>query len=78
MSRAGREFGGRVNWQRGDPETVYDPLTLLMKECGVSTACDGFGFAPNAAAAFHVFFRLEVTSYHVPYILFDSAPSGSN
>ena len=54
-------------------------LNLLV---GASGACSAraacFGFTLNTTAAFQVFFWLEVTSYHVPYILFDSAPSGSN
>jgi hypothetical protein len=44
--------------------------------CSARAAC--FGFTPNSTAAFHLFFWLEVTGYHVPYVLFDSAPSGSN
>jgi hypothetical protein len=56
-------------------------LTRLVPAVVARTACapcDEFGFTLNTTAAFHVFFWLEVTSYHVPYVLFDSAPSGSN
>jgi len=45
---------------------------------GASAACGGFGFARNTAATFDVFYWLQVTNYGVPYVLFDSAPSGSN
>src|SRR5437773_9050557 len=38
----------------------------------------GFGPARNTAATFDVFYWLEVTNYGVLYVLFDSAPSGSN
>ena len=41
-------------------------------------ACGGFGFARNTAATFDVFYWLQVTNYGVLYVLFDSAPSGSN
>jgi hypothetical protein len=51
-------------------------LVAASDACSARAAC--FGFTLNTTAAFHVFFWLEVTSYHVPYILFDSAPSGSN
>ena len=53
-------------------------FTLLVPACGAraaSAACDGFGFAPNAAATFDVFYWLQVTNCDV---LFDSAPSRSN
>ena len=54
-------------------------FTLLVAACGArgaSAACDGFGFAPNTAAAtFDVFYWLQVTNCDV---LFDSAPSRSN
>jgi hypothetical protein len=43
-----------------------------------SAACGGFGFALNTAATFDLFYRLQVTNYGVLYVLFDSAPSGSN
>jgi len=45
---------------------------------GASAAFDGFGFALKTAAAFDVFYWLQVTNYSVLYVLFDSAPSGSN
>jgi hypothetical protein len=45
---------------------------------GVSAAFGGFGFAPKTAATFDVFYWLQVTNYGVLYVLFDSAPSGSN
>jgi hypothetical protein len=41
-------------------------------------ACGGFGFARNAATTFDVFYWFQVTNYGVFYVLFDSAPSGSN
>ena len=53
-------------------------FTLLVVACrarGASAACDGFGFAPNTAATFDVFYWLQVTNCDV---LFDSAPSRSN
>jgi hypothetical protein len=46
--------------------------------CGASAACVGFGPARNTAATFDVFYWLQVTNYGVLYVLFDSAPSGSN
>jgi hypothetical protein len=45
---------------------------------GARAACGGFGFARNTAATFEVFSWLQVTNYGVPYVLFDSAPNGSN
>jgi hypothetical protein len=45
---------------------------------GASAAFDGFGFALKTAATFDVFYWLQVTNYGVLYVLFDSAPSGSN
>ena len=38
----------------------------------------GFGFARNTPATFDVFYRLQVTNYGFLYVLFDSAPGGSN
>jgi len=58
--------------------TTVRLFTLLVPACGAraaSAACDGFGFAPNAAATFDVFYWLQVTNFDV---LFDSAPSRSN
>ena len=52
-----------------------------MATCGASAAsaaCAGFGFARNSAATFDVLYWLQVTNYGVLYVLFDSAPSGSN
>src|SRR6266403_4232457 len=63
---------------RADQTTVCDFLTLLMAACGACAACDGFGFARNTAATFDVFYWLQVTNYGILYVLFDSAPSGSN
>jgi hypothetical protein len=51
---------------------------FLVAARGASAAYGGFGFAPNTAATFDVFYRLQVTNYGVLYVLFDSAPSGSN
>jgi len=45
---------------------------------GASAAFGGFGFALKTAATFDVFYWLQVTNYGVLYVLFDSAPSGSN
>jgi hypothetical protein len=44
----------------------------------VPRACGGFGFARITSATFDVFYWLQVTNYGVRYVLFDSAPSGSN
>jgi hypothetical protein len=44
----------------------------------VPRVCGGFGFARNTAATFNVFYWLQVTNYGVRYVLFDSAPGGSN
>jgi hypothetical protein len=38
----------------------------------------GFGFARNTPATFDVFYWPQVTNYGVLYVLFDSAPGGSN
>src|SRR5262249_44788098 len=39
----------------------------------------GFGIpATGPAATFDIFYWLQVTNYGVLYVLFDSAPSGSN
>jgi len=48
--------------------------------CGAPGALTsgGFGFARNTSATFYVFYWLQVTNYGVLYVLFDSAPSGSN
>ena len=55
-------------------------LSLLVVACGArgALACSGFGFARNTDATFDVFYWLQVTNYGVLYVLFDSAPSGSN
>jgi hypothetical protein len=45
---------------------------------GVGAACIWFGFTLNTAAAFGVFYRLEVANYGLFYIPFDSAPGGSD
>ena len=57
---------------------------------GASAACDGFGFARNAAATFDVFYWLQVTNFDVLFdlgapsgtkrldMLFDSRPNGAN
>jgi hypothetical protein len=42
-------------------------------------ACGGFGFAATRPpATFDIFYWLQITNYGVLYVLFDSAPSGSN
>jgi hypothetical protein len=53
-------------------------LSFLVAARGASAAFDGFGFALKTAATFDVFYWLQVTNYGVLYVLFDSAPSGSN
>ena len=53
-------------------------LSFLVAARGASAAFGGFGFALNTAPTFDVFYGLQVTNYGVPYVLFDSAPSGSN
>jgi len=45
---------------------------------GASATFGGFGFALKTAATFYVFYWPQVTNYGVLYVLFDSAPSGSN
>jgi hypothetical protein len=50
---------------------------LLVATSGARAAC-GFGFARTTATTFDVFYWPQVTSYGLPYVLFDSAPSGSN
>jgi hypothetical protein len=42
---------------------------------GVSAACGWFGFALGAAAAFDVFYRIQVTNYRFLYVLFESTPN---
>src|SRR6266481_2404237 len=59
-------------------QAACDSLSFLVAAGGASAACGGFGFALNTAATFDVFYRLQVTNYGVLYVLFDSAPSGSN
>ena len=34
----------------------------------------GIGSARNTPATFDVFYRLQVTNYRFPYVLFDAAP----
>jgi len=53
-------------------------LVAVCGARGASAACGGLGFARNTAATFDVFYWLQVTNYGVLYVLFDSAPSGSN
>jgi hypothetical protein len=53
-------------------------LSFLVAARGASAAFGGFGFALKTAATFDVFYWLQVTNYGVLYVLFDSAPSGSN
>jgi hypothetical protein len=45
---------------------------------GASAAFGGFGFALNTAATFDDFYWRPDTTNGVLYVLFDSAPSGSN
>ena len=51
-----------------------------MATCGAPGALTrgGFGFARKTPATFDVFYRPQVTNYGVLYVLFDSAPGGSN
>ena len=58
--------------------TACNSLSFLVAARGASAAFGGFGFALKAAATFDVFYWLQVTNYGVLYVLFDSAPSGSN
>ena len=51
---------------------------LLVATRGAGAACGWFGFALNTAATFDVFYRFQVTNYGLLYILFDSAPGGSD
>ena len=55
-------------------------LSLLVVACRArgALACGGFGFARNTTATFDVFYWFQVTNYGVLYVLFDSAPRGSN
>jgi hypothetical protein len=52
----------------------------LLTSCGApgTLASGGFGFARYTPATFDVFYWPQVTNYGVLYVLFDSAPSGSN
>ena len=51
-----------------------------MATCGAPGALTrgGFGFAPKTPATFDFFYRLQVTNYGFPYVVFDAAPGGSN
>jgi hypothetical protein len=51
-----------------------------MATCGApgTLTGGGFGFARNTPATFDVFYWPQVTNYGVLYVLFDSAPGGSN
>jgi len=51
-----------------------------MATCGAPGALTrgGFGFAPKTPATFDFFYRLQVTNYGFLYVLFDSAPGGSD
>ncbi len=59
-------------------QAACDSLSFLVAARGASAAAGGFGFALNTAATFDFFYWLQVTNYGVLYVLFDSAPSGSN
>jgi hypothetical protein len=59
-----------------DDVTLF--LLVVASSARRALACGGFGFARNTAATFDVFYWLQVTNYGVLYVLFDSAPSGSN
>ena len=61
--------------RRGLQSTGVQLFILLVAASG---AFGGFGFALNTAATFDIFYWLQVTNYGVLYVLFDSAPSGSN
>jgi hypothetical protein len=52
--------------------------SFLVAARGASAAFGVFGFALKTAATFDVSYWLQVTNYGVLYVLFDSAPSGSN
>jgi hypothetical protein len=52
--------------------------SFLVAARGAGAAFGVFGFALKTAATFDVSYWLQVTNYGVLYVLFDSAPSGSN
>ena len=64
------------NPTKSDDVTLF--LLVVASSARRALACGGFGFARNTAATFDVFYWLQVTNYGVLYVLFDSAPSGSN
>jgi len=52
-------------------------VATLAVPCAV--ACGGFGFAAiRSPATFDIFYWRQVTNDGVLYVVFDSAPSGSN
>ena len=52
---------------------------MAASRAPASFACDGFGFAATRSpATFDIFHWVQVANYGLFYILFDSAPSGSN
>jgi hypothetical protein len=61
---------------RGKDGQLSPSLSFLVAAHGASSAFGGF--ALKTAATFDVFYWLQVTNYGVLYVLFDSAPSGSN
>jgi len=63
---------------RGTTLAACNSLSFLVAARGASAAFGGFGFALKTAATFDVSYWLQVTNYGVLYVLFDSAPSGSN
>ena len=61
----------------GCVDFAYLTTVLLVATRGAGAACGWFGFALNTAATFDVFPRLQVTNDGLFYILFESAPNGS-
>jgi hypothetical protein len=57
---------------------TYLTTLLLVATRGAGAACGRFGFALNIAATFDVFSGLQVSNYGLFYVLFESAPNGSN
>jgi hypothetical protein len=68
--------GRLFNTYRVPPQTHPPVNSVAMR--GVGAVCGWFGLTLNAAATFDVFYRLQVTNYGLFYILFDSAPGGSD
>jgi hypothetical protein len=82
-SPGSRDWNTPANWSpmtvpNGPAVSVWAAIALLLAARGASAAFGGFGFALKTAATFDVFYWLQITNYGVLYVLFDSAPSGSD